>query len=243
MNFLKSFGKILKYSFLPIFIVYLISNNLEFFLTDQLDHYIKSTTANPAYVWIYAGILFFTGLLFPILTLVLMSFSVFNLHHQRAWSLQGFSDFVFLKLKYLVIENLRAWGKVISWGVLLLIPGFVQFVRMFYVSFVVVLDARYDQGEIDALKTSSELVKYSYVLITLVLVGFELILPMMVGAQFDLYRDLIQFPLEALMLTAWDAFLFIWTMYLVYLLYCRSKKMSDMKNQSAAKILHSVGLV
>lgn len=59
----------------------------------------------------------------------------------------------------LFIEGLRMTGVVILWALLLILPGIYKQIRLLFVPFVVLLDARYQAGEVDALERSADLTK------------------------------------------------------------------------------------
>lgn len=63
------------------------------------------------------------------------------------------------KLGELVLEDLRVWGKVIAWGFLFVIPGFLKFLSLIFVPWIVLGVDQYEKNKIDALKLSEHLTR------------------------------------------------------------------------------------
>lgn len=61
--------------------------------------------------------------------------------------------------KYLTIEGLRTILPILLRTLLLIIPGLIEYLRLSFVSYVVMLDPEYQAGKADALERSRELVK------------------------------------------------------------------------------------
>lgn len=76
-------------------------------------------------------------------------------------------------------ENLRAIGSVLTWSLLLVIPGFVRFFQLWWVPWVTLSSPSYQAGQIDALRASRLFFKfYAKRLLFLVLL-FEMVLPLL----------------------------------------------------------------
>ena len=83
----------------------------------------------------------------------------------------------------LFVEGLRMTAYILLWSIAFIIPGIYKQVRYIFVPFVVLLDLRYQKGEVDALEQSAELTKGIFGwLLTLFLasfvvdIGFEMLL-------------------------------------------------------------------
>lgn len=61
------------------------------------------------------------------------------------------------KIWPLTIESLRVAAKLLMWSILFILPAFYWYIRYLFVPFVVLLNPKYDSGEIDALEHSSQL--------------------------------------------------------------------------------------
>lgn len=68
----------------------------------------------------------------------------------------------------LTIESLRALTQVLLWGLLLILPGIYRSLSLSFFPFVVMFDARYAAGEIDALKTARENIRGVFWMVVLV---------------------------------------------------------------------------
>lgn len=85
----------------------------------------------------------------------------------------------FLLKKYtvpLTLESLRAFVKMLLWTLLLILPGIFQYWRLTLVPYIVILNPNYDEGRLDALKHSHDLIRgkdLGWVLFLLVLVTIE----------------------------------------------------------------------
>ncbi|MBK9294019.1 MAG: hypothetical protein IPM57_06175 [Oligoflexia bacterium] len=81
--------------------------------------------------------------------------------------------------KYVMIESFRAFLPVMLKTLLLVIPGIIETVRLYWITYVVQFDEKYKQGQVDALEQSRKLVKGSFIKTALILifVGFLSMLP------------------------------------------------------------------
>lgn len=66
-------------------------------------------------------------------------------------------------------EYLRVLGQTILWGLLFIIPGFVQYMLLSFVPFIALFSAEYEAGTIDALELSRKLAKKCFAAIFLTL--------------------------------------------------------------------------
>lgn len=57
----------------------------------------------------------------------------------------------------LAIEGTRVIARILFWTPFLLLPALYQYLRLFFVNFIVVEDPRYDAGQISALERSREM--------------------------------------------------------------------------------------
>lgn len=65
-------------------------------------------------------------------------------------------------LKYVIIEFWRSLLSIVLWSLLLLIPGIIQALKLYFVTFVVQFDENYQKGQVDALEKSRELMGISF---------------------------------------------------------------------------------
>ena len=63
------------------------------------------------------------------------------------------------KLAQLIIESLRVIGYSLCWVQALVIPGVIKYLRWTFVPFIVLFDADYQRGEVDALARSNKIIR------------------------------------------------------------------------------------
>ena len=68
-------------------------------------------------------------------------------------------SFLLPKVGAVCIELIRATARVIRWGLLFLIPGLYKHLQYFLVPLVVMFEKPYEEGKVDALDRSSELLR------------------------------------------------------------------------------------
>lgn len=93
----------------------------------------------------------------------------------------------------LLIENIRAVAAMIWRIPFLIVPALVEYVRLTFVSHIVLLDPKYQRGEVDALQRSRDLVKGRFLMILVLMIILSLI--PLVSAQLMQGGD-IQWPWE-----------------------------------------------
>ncbi len=107
------------------------------------------------------------------------------------------------------IEIVRAWGKVLGWSLLLIIPGFLKYLQYLLVPFVVITDPKYQTGERDALKLSSEIFKKYWLSLLIAVIGFQVLWSYLSVDLFDSYRMILTTPVQAVFVSALEAMVFL----------------------------------
>jgi hypothetical protein len=137
------------------------------------------------------------GLVSLVITLFLEAFStiiisqiVLDARKKVASSLQ---EAVNVNLKPVFIETTRALVPILLKSLLLIIPGLIEAVRLFFVAYVVQFDDEYKTGKVDALERSRELVKGHVWQVTSVL-----IITFILTAGAGLFRSHLSFLSETL---------------------------------------------
>lgn len=126
----------------------------------------------------------------------------------------------------LFIESVRAWGKILQGFLFLIIPGIYRGITLSFVGYVVLLDPRYQAGEIDALRESKKKIKMVWWQVLLILFFFYLVIPGVFTTLTDEYRSFEKFPLPNTLLGLVDSFfvfLSIWLLKFVYELACKKE--------------------
>lgn len=92
---------------------------------------------------------------------------------QAVLSERSVTNRIFSDLNAALIESVRAMARALKWLPVFVIPGLIKFVRLTFVPFVVVDQAAYKEGSVDALDESERLTKKRFwiVLIAIVISG------------------------------------------------------------------------
>lgn len=211
MNFfalnLKAFRKV----GLLLFLVGAISTQIDQSISFQVEEALRNPQGMNSAVYFYGFLSLICSLFFPI---VMMLFSLWALRSaaQPAAIDSGWgrvSHFFKHYLSPMVIETLRAWGKILLWSLLLIIPGLIRYITYVMVPFVVVQSDAYERGQQDALETSTRVFKRKWLSILGLILLFHLMIPLLLTVFFDEYRLLNQTPLASLGLSLLDAYLFL----------------------------------
>lgn len=162
-------------------------------------------------VWMFAGLSIVSSVLAPMVaTLIVFA----GWQRSDTNILSYFSK----HLGDLVREQLRAFGSVLMWSFLLIIPGLVRFFEMSLLPWVVCFDAEYGQGRRDALKESRRVFYKVWPRLSLLLLVFWMILPLGM-TMLDAFRSYSDSPVTAFGLSLVDVFLFLLFQYLLYKLW------------------------
>lgn len=150
-----------------------------------------------------ASLSILNALIFPSLAFLA---GVMVLHPARAVATSPATSF-----KFLLIETLRAWGKIFQGSLLLLIPGVVSYFRLCWVPYVVLCDPGYSVGKIDAIARSKEIFSISRMKSFLVVVLFNLVMAFILTGLFDEWRNFSLTPLAATGFVFVDSIMFIFS--------------------------------
>lgn len=176
---------------------------------------LRSPQGTPSSIWVFALISLAMSVLFPLLQIMVVSFS---LRHSAISPVQV-QDFMGEHFPQLLIEELRAWGQCLFFSLFFIIPGLFRLLQLLFVPFVVLFDPKYAAGEVDALKQSRLIFsKFWGQTLTLVVI-FYLVLPLLVTTFFDAHRNYFAHPFSALGLNfleavfAYSAIVWLFTIY------------------------------
>lgn len=203
---------------LPMGLVYALIDQT---LTERMTSLLTSTEGISPLVWVFGFLSVMNNLLFPLLLLFVTLAAIQN-RPTLAFFQTSFS--------YAVREQLRATGRVISWGLIFLLPGFYKYFRLIFVPFVVAQNPQYMQGTVDALKSSQGLTAggnfWKVVGLCLVFAGlFPILL-----SSFDDYRLLLETPLTAIPLVCVETFLSVFFVCCLFHLFLKASGLSPLKN-------------
>ncbi|MFN9066738.1 MAG: hypothetical protein ACK5V3_05885, partial [Bdellovibrionales bacterium] len=175
-----------KLRLLTGFLWLLIYQALDNALTSFLEKLFRSSDGAPPWIWAFAVLSVILNMLAPLF----ISF----------WILTGRSALIpWKKFELLIIESLRAWGSTFLWGLALIVPGIFKWLSYVFVPFVAVLSKRYQEGEKEALQYSFQLFRLAWGKVTLSLIFFYILAPLLVALFFDGYRKIWETPLMSLL--------------------------------------------
>lgn len=164
------------------------------------DELASKSGAGPR-LWVFGGLSMFLSLFAPLVSLILI------LHASRSAQGENLFEFLRQRLSYLFREQLRAAGKMLLWGFLLILPGLLKFFEYALVPFVVCLDPRYQRGELDALAAARGVFYRRWPTVLGILLGFACLSLMMTGL--DTFRSFTDHPIIAAGLVGVDVLIFI----------------------------------
>jgi hypothetical protein len=197
---------------LPLFILTVIGGITDQWLTNQMENMLLNPSGTSRLVWLYGGLSMIWSLLFPLMGLLLILWTVQSRPFVKFWS-ESFPQ--------AMIELMRSWGKSMTWSFLFLIPGLVRFIQYLFVPLIVCLDPSYQQGEREALKHSRMLAKGQFAK----LAGFFILTTMLVPAlmtSFDEWKIFSVHPASALGISAVEMLLNLAFSLWLFRIYQRS---------------------
>lgn len=210
MSFIKQFKQSLFRAGPFVFICLILSTLLEQWITQNLHQILMSQDGIGPELWVLGLISMANSLIFPIFSTIAIILS----QNEAEFSLVN----IFTEMNQVLIESLRAWGKSLAWGFLLILPGIVKWLRYSFVPFVVLLDEEYRQGKKDALEKSEDLAHKRFFAIFALFFIFALLIPFIM-AGFDEYKTILKTPLSALFLLLFDTIFLITFVLLLRKIY------------------------
>lgn len=212
MNFFAENLKVFKKVFLPLFALVVLSSNIDQYLNLKMETALRDPLGVQTQVIYYGFFSILSSVLFPVLLVSIALYALNNLDSTTR-TLQDFWD---KYLNQMYIETLRAWGKTLQWTLLLIIPGIWKYVELSMVPFVVTSSQAYDEGRIDALKGSAQVVRRRWFVILAILVLFHLFIPGVLTTVFDAYRLIWKTPAQSLLLSALDTYLLLVSTHILF---------------------------
>ena len=143
----------------PFFIVW---SWLEALLTRFIQEQIGSHEGAPVWIWAFVVLSVLLSLVGPLF----VTFWMLRKDRNLAVFVQALA------------EQIRSMGSVLLWTLALLLPGLIRFLQLSFVSFVSLLDEKYQAGEVHALKASREIFQRCWWQTCLVVLIFAMIFPL-----------------------------------------------------------------
>jgi hypothetical protein len=234
---LKAFRKV----GLLLFLIGVLSSQIDQSISSQVEEALRNPQGLNSAVYIYGFLSLIFSLFFPLILILLCLWALkptASAMTERATRRQV-SHFFKHNFPQLVIETLRSWGKILLWSLLFIIPGVIKYVVYVLVPFIVATSPAYDRGELDALQTSTRLVKkHAWEILALIFV-FHLTIPLILTVFFDEYRLMNQTPIASLALSLLDAYLFLISTQCFLWVIQKSPEIHEIY-QPAAEATHAV---
>lgn len=212
MNFFAENLKVFKKVFLPLFALVVLSSNIDQYLNLKMESALRDPMGVQAQVIYYGFFSILSSVLFPVLLISTALFALNNLQNSE----KNLHDFWAINLNQMYIEILRAWGKTLQWTLLFILPGIWKYVEFSMVPFVVTSSQRYAEGQVDALKGSSQIVRRRWFVVLATLVLFHLFIPGLLTTIFDAYRLIWKTPVQSLLLSALDTYLLLVSTHILF---------------------------
>lgn len=205
----KKFGIVL----IPLFMIYtFVDQELTGIIQDQLG----STEGTSKTVWLFVVLLMFVHLIVPLFAQTFLFASVL----EKPWL-----QIMKTKWGWSVKESLRAWGSVLLWSLLFIVPGFLRYCQLVYVSVSVMLNKEYDSGHVNAMNDSREIFGKTWFKSVMVLLLFGAIIP--IGLlPLEEFSQILKTPIAASLIVLLQLLLFLLSTLVLCLLYQRGKNES-----------------
>lgn len=191
MKILKLFSTVIHRSGYLILSLGVLGLVIQQVLIQQVQNQISSPDgSSQALLFGYGFLLILIGFLHPGILFFLIC---------RSQSHESLRTFFSRTFEQVVIEMTRSTGKVITWSLLLLIPGLIKMLRLSFVPFIVCLDPDYQKGQKDALQESEKIAKPMIWTLAGIYLLFELAIPLTMSI-WEEYQIIWQTPVSAFIL-------------------------------------------
>lgn len=223
MTFFHDSLRVFKKAFPFAFPLIVLSSNLEQLLNKLVEGAVRNPQGAQSDVIFYGALSIIWSVAFPVF---LTASILYFICSERDFT-APFTSFIKKHLNQLYIEIMRAWGKSLLYGLLLILPGFWKFIKLIYVPYVVVASRQYEQGQIDALATSEAVFAKHRVATIMIIFTAYIFLPLFMAALFDGYRSLVQTPLPSLLLNAIDTYFIIFVHFILFTIFKNEVRKSE----------------
>lgn len=215
--------KVFKKIFWPLFILVIISGNIDQFLTLQIEQAIQDPEGNQKLIYFFGFVSLICSIIFPV---VLTTTSLFALNSLNMWT-SSLEEYYKKNLQQIFIETLRAWGKVLLWSLCFILPGVWKYIQYSLVPYVVTSSRRYEEGQLDALTGSKNIVVQHWAKVLGVLILFHIFIPLVLAGLFNNYKPIWKTPVGSLILSALDTYLLLMSAHLLYRIFRSEEKQNE----------------
>ncbi|AHI05830.1 hypothetical protein BDW_06620 [Bdellovibrio bacteriovorus W] len=212
MNFFAQNLRVFKTSFWPLFALVVISSSVDHFLTFEVEKAMTHPQGVQPEIFVFGSLSVILGLLFPVLISLTAIYGILRSKNQNL----EVGDFFAKFSSQTFIENLRSWGKILTWGLLLILPGVWKVLQYCFVTFVVTCSKAYDDGNVDALQYSAKVFKKHKLKTLGIMFLFTILIPIIMTTLFDGYKLLWKTPIASLFLSAVNVYFIIISTQLLF---------------------------
>lgn len=212
MNFFAENLKVFKQVFFPLFILVVLSSNVDQYLTFHIDNSLRDPHGAQREVYVLGFISIISGIVFPV---ILMTVALFALNKQIGWT-KDLGEFAAKNLSQIFIETLRSWGKALLWSLVFILPGLWKYLQYTFVPVVVTSSSSYDEGNEDALARSAQIFQKHWGKVLGVFFAFHIFAPLVLVSVFDGYRYIWKTPFSSLTLSLLDTYLIIISTHILF---------------------------
>ena len=189
MKLLSQLKTVLLNAGIPLFVFTLLITSADQGLTQLIEKELMSSDGASSTLWVWIALsLSLAILVAPLNVLIVLSGKLKD----------GRLSFFKSHINQLLIEETRALGSTLLWGILLIIPGLIKLIQYVFVPFIVTQDSDYKSGSIDALKKSKIMVNKHIFKISFLLLVFNAIIPLLLSA-FSEYKLIITHPISSIL--------------------------------------------
>lgn len=194
MPFFQETFRIFRTVFFPALAALIVSTIFDQLINQRLEILLQTDEGPGSSLWTMAALSMLNGYLFPVFAGFCCLFGLAKAH-QSELSLPAFAG---RTINQLYVETLRAWGSILAWGLLFIIPGLIRMVQLVFVPYVVCFQRSYHEGHVDALRSSRAILKRNLWRTLGAMTLFVVVIPMLMTSALDSRRSYLETPLSAI---------------------------------------------
>lgn len=213
-NSLKLTGRVLKLQGPGLFILFVTGACVSLLLEDQLALVSSRDDSSRILLALTGGV---ADLIEGLLLLFLVSWSIPRA--AATWTNPAFLREPFKRtyVSTFFAEYLRLLGRVLLWGLLLIVPGFIRYIQLTFVPLIVFFSRKYEDGEVDALELSTQMANRRWKIVYPVLI-FSIVISILLQLAPNHFAELHTLPIRVGFYLL-GLLLAIWTYCLIFLVF------------------------
>lgn len=220
MSWLRETWRIVRSVGLALLVATVATTIVDQIINSRLESLLLSDDGGGAQLWILAASSLLNSLVFPVLMTALCLYGIMKARGGG----ESLTAFFARVGQQIYIETLRMWGSCLRWGLLFVLPGVVRLLQLIYVPFVVCVHKPYDQGDADALKTSSRYFRKTMFRTFAAILAFHIAIPLVLTDLLDPWRTFARTPVSAVLCSVVDLLLAIIAAQIFFRLFESARK-------------------